>query len=371
MNVLRVPAIRIHQRRDKPIYSFCVNGKDITRFARVSRIRRDDDGDLAGYQRSEVLDHIGDIRDYLQQPEAVLPNSIVVSLDRDLKFTEREAVALDAAIGVLEIPINDGDKCAWIVDGQQRVAAMRSMKREVLPVSVIAFRADSVDDEREQFVLVNNTRPLPKSLVYELLPAIGNGVPPKLKKRQKAYRLLEQLHKEEGSPFRSRIKTVTSRHLKTANISDTAVLRMIENSTQNGALYHFNGEGVKALQLLRNFWAAVAAQFPEAWQLSPKQSRLTHGTGIVSMGFLMDTIYYRLSNRWQIVPPRSFQKELDCLGDLPWCDGIWKFSTDMTIPWNEIQNTSRHIELVTDYLIRKYRRRAEVVAKATAKSGVG
>jgi hypothetical protein len=43
----------------------------------------------------------------------------------------------------------------------------------------------------------------------------------------------------------------------------------------------------------------------------------------------------------------------------------------MTIPWDEIQNMSRHIELVTDYLIRKYRRQAEVVAKATAKSGVG
>ena len=42
-------------------------------------------------------------------------------------------------------------------------------------------------EEQEQFMLVNNSKPLPKSLVYELLPAIENEVPPKLRKRGQAY----------------------------------------------------------------------------------------------------------------------------------------------------------------------------------------
>jgi len=44
------------------------------------------------------------------------------------------------------------------------------------------------------------------------------------------------------------------------------------------------------------------------------------------------------------------------LGDkIPWTNGTWQFSRDMIIPWDEIQNTSRHSELVTNYLIRRYK----------------
>ena len=35
---------------------------------------------------------------------------------------------------------------------------------------------------RRQFVLINNTRPLPKSLIYELLPGV-DGLPSRLSNR--------------------------------------------------------------------------------------------------------------------------------------------------------------------------------------------
>ncbi len=55
--VLRLPALRIKQG-DREVYSFAVDGKQLLDFTSVSRIGRGEDGELAGYQRPEVLSHI-------------------------------------------------------------------------------------------------------------------------------------------------------------------------------------------------------------------------------------------------------------------------------------------------------------------------
>ena len=55
----------------------------------------------------------------------------------------------------------------------------------------------------------------------------------------------------------------------------------------------------------------------------------------------------------------QFARELRVLGkDISWIDGVWHFSDEMIMPWSEIQNTGKHIDLVTNHLIRMYRNRA-------------
>ena len=82
-------------------------------------------------------------------------------------------------------------------------------------------------------------------------------------------------------------------------IKDNSVLKMLENSLSDGALYSFRnpqtGEGDEDAMLcvLKDFWSAVRHVFPEAWDKPPRQSRLMHGVGIVSLGFLMDAIFDR------------------------------------------------------------------------------
>lgn len=89
--------------------------------------------------------------------------------------------------------------------------------------------------------------------------------------------------------------------------------------------------------------------------LPPRKSRLTHGVGIVSMGYLMDTISYKLSDRWEVPPAAVFLKELRILGvDLPWTRGSWRFGKEIVMPWDAIQNTTKHIDLVANFLIRLY-----------------
>lgn len=359
MTSISVPCIKFVQNPEKPIYSFVVNGKDIQKFAAISRIRRSDDNELVGYQRSEVLDHIIDIKTYLEKKESILPNSIVVAFNIKLSFVLNKGINEWCQVGTLEIPTGEGTKAGLVVDGQQRIAAIRNLTRAEYPVNIVGFESNNENEEREQFVLVNSTRPLPKSLLYELLPSINSAAPTRLIKRQKAYVILEKLNLSIKSPFYKRIKTLTSRHIESANIKDVSVLRMIENSRENGILNNYHKDKEKQFRILVNYWNAVRAIYYSAWELPPQQSRLTHGTGIISMGFLMDAISYKNSCENGILSEQLFYSELERVGrDLPWTSGIWHFGEEICLPWNEIQNTNRHIDIMTNYLLRRYKGRA-------------
>ena len=62
---LRFPALEIRQG-DRRLYQFAVDGKRLHEISTVSRIHRDDDGEIGGYQRPEVLRHVKAIRSYLE-----------------------------------------------------------------------------------------------------------------------------------------------------------------------------------------------------------------------------------------------------------------------------------------------------------------
>ena len=64
----------------------------------------------------------------------------------------------------------DDEKPAWLVDGQQRSAAIRDADLAEFPVAAVGFIAHGEAEQRSQFILVNNTKPLPKGLIHELLP---------------------------------------------------------------------------------------------------------------------------------------------------------------------------------------------------------
>jgi DGQHR domain-containing protein len=365
MKTISLPCLRIEQSEGRYIYSFAVDGKDIQKIASISRIGRDESGKLEGYQRPEILTHIADIRRYLEQAHAVLPNALIIAFNQKLVFKAVDSGDGSTMLGHIEVPIGSETKAGWVVDGQQRLAALRQMSGRSITVPVTAIESLGVEDEREQFVLINNTRPLPKSLVYELLPSLGDSIPPKFRLRQAAYKVLEILATDPDSPFFERIKTTTSIHLPTANIKDVSVLRMIENSVDNGVLARATQTAKPQAKLLIQYWDAVKEVFPEAWTLSPRESRLTHGAGIISMGYLMDAIAFRLKQSDRILATHNFRTELELIApELAWTEGSWELGPGVSIPWKEIQNTGRHIDLVTNYLIRRYRTVSGAVSSA-------
>lgn len=368
---LRLPALEIRQGRRRRLYTFAVDGKQLPLFTTISRVRRED-REIEGYQRPEVLAHVSAIRSYIESAEPMIPNAIVVAFDTRVRF-EATAAETDVSYvtpGVLVIPVDedldDADKPGWIVDGQQRSAAVREADVRRFPLCVTAFITASQGEQRAQFILVNSTKPLPKGLIYELLPTTEGPLPPALMRRRFPALLVERLNYDEDSPFRGIIHTPTT---PDGVVKDNSVLRMLENSLTDGCLYHYRdpdtgtGDIEEMLLILKPFWRAVQKVFDEAWGQPPRRSRLMHGVGIASVGYLMDAITDGYIARGDWPEESDYVAELKLLSDVcAWTLGFWDLDGSLR-RWNELQNTPKDIQLLAGHLLREYRRLARLAER--------
>src|SRR3954466_945915 len=104
---LRLPALAIVQSAGRTLYSFAIDGKKLPEFAAVSRVKRDDQHEIAGYQRAESIAHIRTIRKYLESTDAMLPNALVVAFDTRVSFEASEgADAGHVTVGELVVPFD-------------------------------------------------------------------------------------------------------------------------------------------------------------------------------------------------------------------------------------------------------------------------
>ena len=361
---ITVKALRTVQGEDFHIFAFFICAQDLNLIADISRLQTSSNGNLMGFQRPEIKSHIKGIIEYLDLRNIIFPNSIILALSPDIKFslsrgTKNQDDSGVSQSGTLRLPIfPKGERIAWIVDGQQRALAIENTKNTTLPIPVIGFISNSLEDQREQFILVNKVKPLPSRLINELLPSTRSIILPKeLNNRKLPAEICYLLNDDPNSAFYQIIKK-SSLNKHTAYINDTSVIQMIRNSITNplGALATFKDEtgnirDIESLyQLLITFWNAVKHTFPEAWRKEPKQSRLTHSIGILAMGVLMDQIYSRNFKSKNIY--KMFCSELGKISPhCAWTEGEWK---GMNLPWNELQNTSKDIKRLQDFLIHTY-----------------
>jgi DGQHR domain-containing protein len=377
---LRFPALEVKQGPRRVLYSFAVDGKVLPAFTTVSRLHRDDDAEIGGYQRPEVLSHIAEIRDYLESRDPMIPNAIVVAFDSRVHFEPSDVQPIEGGysrLGTLVVPIEEDlppeERPGWIVDGQQRAAAIRDANVGRFPICVTAFITESANEQREQFILVNSTKPLPKGLIYELLPATEARLPSALERRRFPAFLLHRLNQDDDSPLRGLIQTPTN---PAGRVKDNSILKMLEYSLSDGALYGLSRSSSerdveRMLHLLKSYWTAVAEVFPSAWGLPARKSRLMHGAGVVAMGFIMDAIVDRY-RRSGVPSCGQFVENLKPLKNLcRWTEGEWVFAGKNRRQWNELQNTPNDIELLVDHLLHAYRARVWSRSARTGQSASG
>jgi DGQHR domain-containing protein len=361
---LELPALAFQQGKDRTLFAFAVEGATLKKFATVAHISRQASNVVDGYQRPEVLSHIANITKYLSSTGAMLPNAIVVAFDATVSFTPLDKKSrASSRVGTLRVPLvasgSERQLPAWIVDGQQRAAALEQLEIADFMVCVVGFTAGSTEEQREQFMLVNSTKPLSKSLLYELLPQTHCALPGALEKKRLPTLLLSILNGDKESPFYQKIKTATN---PAGIVQDNSVLRMVENSLSDGILYVINQthgqteDGILTmLHVLNVFWKAVSLTFTSAWQLAPSKSRLTHGAGIISMGFIMDAITSR-NNYDASLSVTTFQNDLGYLAPAcRWTHGYWEFGPSDQRKWNHVQNTPTDIRVLSEHLLFQYK----------------
>ena len=364
-----VRALHTTQGDGLDVYAFFIKGSDIVKIADVSRVERDTSEVLKGFQRPEIKSHVKGIVDYLSQGNVLFPNAIILAMSPEVKFAaSRGTISTgDEGLfrsGMLFVPIfKDGERVAWIVDGQQRSLALAQVKHFDIPVPVVGFVSDNLELQREQFILVNKAKPLPTRLINELLPETrAVTLPRELSSRRVPSELCNLLNRDPNSPFYKLIKRPSDKPGGNAVITDTAVVTMIRNSINNplGALapYRSNGRDSGDLELMYRmlviFWGATRSVFPEAWGKDPRHSRLMHSAGIIGMGVLMDRIFARLSAG--DVDQKAIEAELRRVAPVcSWTEGVWD---QLGLNWNEIQNTPRDIKKLQDALVRAYTSRS-------------
>jgi DGQHR domain-containing protein len=365
--ILERKALQVTQRSGKVIYLLSLKASDLLAISGISRVNRDDVGKLIGYQRAEVKQHVKEIADYLSTEDMLLAHPLILSFNSDIRFvSSRGQKSSDglASAGMLEIPlpIPGAEKPAWIVDGQQRALAIEMLKDKEFAVPICAFVSDSIQVQRDQFLRINNSKPLPRGLVAELLPEVDSPLPPKLAVKKIPSALCELLNSDEKSPFYGLIKRPSRQGQRHKNevITDTVIIRMIEESlTQpSGCLFPYRNiatgdyNQTAIWSVLQIYWTAIKIVFPKAWGRSPASSRLMHGVGIRAMGKLMDRIM-------STIDPSDPQASAIVVTELEivaphcrWTDGTWEELGG--IAWNLLQNVHKHQAMLSNFLIRVY-----------------
>ena len=121
-----VRALHTKQGDSLDVFAFFIKGADIVKVADISRVERDDADSLKGFQRPEIRNHVKGIVEYLNQGQVLFPNAIILALSPEIRFVASRGTKPTgdegiAQAGTLTIPIyQEGQRVAWIVDGQQR-----------------------------------------------------------------------------------------------------------------------------------------------------------------------------------------------------------------------------------------------------------
>lgn len=341
------PVLAPNQSERFPVFCFTATADQIAQIARIERAGRDEEGALQGFQRPQIAGHIDNIADYLDTQHSILPNAIVVGFTKGAKVKIRRDGSGEVTIDTSKGPPG------WIVDGQQRFTALSRIKNRNFQIVVTGFVCPTIQELQRQFILINSARPLPKALVYELLPQVPD-LPPSLIPRALASRVTETLNYSEGSSLKGMIKQQTN---PTGVIADVAVQKLILNSMNDGALRLYGKEPKKLVQrggtIISEFFHAVKHTFRDAWEgHTPKTSRLVHGTGIVAMGYVMET----LNSATNAMDRDEFAAGLRPLvGKTCWTRGTWDFGVESR-SWNSLQNVPRDVRQLSMYLVQVVKR---------------
>jgi DGQHR domain-containing protein len=347
MTTFKFTALKAKQSPGHLVLSFAAYPSEILQFAEIDRVNRGKEGSLTGFQRNQIAPHIKEIRDYLSKDHAILPNPIVVAFVGGVDIKEIEGNMVSLSINA------DNKKPGFVVDGQQRLTALSGLTDKDFQVFVSVLVCKDYDELRQQFVLINNTRPLPKALIYELLPSTPD-LPERFTARAFASKLVELLNYDESSSLHGQLFQHTN---PSGVIRDTAIQKIVMNSVSDGAMREFTEKPdflEASFTLISSFFAAVQEVFPEAWKgHKPQTSRLIHGAGIVAMGYLMEFVY----SRYNAKTKDDFIKYLQAISaSCHWTSGVWSFSEVDQREWNKIQNVASDIMTLASYLINQAKR---------------
>lgn len=346
MTIFKFRGLPAKQSASHQLIMISAKASDVLAFAAIDRVGRDAKGSLRGFQRTQIAGHIREIREYLAGEAAVLPNAIVIGFVKGVITRKHRSGWVDVTIDARVAPPG------YVVDGQQRLVALAGLPHKNFELFVSLLICTDHEDLRRQFVHLNSARPIPKALVYELLPGTS-GLPTRYSARVFAAAVTERLNVDPTSSLFGLIDHHTN---PKGRISHTSVQLVIMRSLSDGAIRELPESKRLAVsfQLLSAFYGAVRQVFMNDWDgHTAKTSRLVHSAGIQALGYVMEFLVGRDGAQTH----EEFAEGLSVLvNHTAWTSGSWQFSELQQIPWNMLQNRSREIHALAQHLVSLVRR---------------
>ncbi len=169
------------------------------------------------------------------------------------------------------------------------------------------------------------------------------------------------LNREPDSPFFGLVKRASSDvdDRRQSVVTDTSLVEALKESLESpsGVLFPYRNmatgttdtDGIR--HILMMYWNAVRDLFPDAWGQPPTKSKLMGGVGIRAMSRLMDRVMVHIDVTSSTAEAHT-RRELSRIAPLcHWTSGTWD---ELGLPWDELQNVSKHISALSNYLARAY-----------------
>lgn len=303
-----------------------IRSADLVRisFADVRRIEDRDIEVLSGIQRPLSIKRVTELRKYVNNVDASFPTAIILAIDP-------EHVTYDAQAKTMSI--EDDENVAKVIDGQHRIDGLKGYSGEAFELNVTIFVDMDIEDQALLFATINlKQTPVSKSLAYDLFEFAKTRSPQKT-----CHNIAKLLNSKDGSPFRRRImvlgvatgsptETLTQAafidrligYISRDPMSDrdamkrNSTIKEIDRATTRVQRLIFRNMWVRdkdaeIARVLWNYFAAVAARWPEAWNFKQPGLVLNRTTGFRALMRFLPLAYLSLGGLDSIVSEEEFR----------------------------------------------------------------
>ena len=248
-----------------------------------------------------------EIADYVSDPDATFPTSIIISV-------YDEAISrVDEAGNSLTFRFQD--KFGEVLDGQHRLEGLRlaldegARGIETFELPVVFMLNLSPDDKAYIFSVINSKQTkVPSSLIFDLFGLQLSRSPSKT-----CHEIAQTLNAKEESPFYRGIKMLGNKEFESEYLTQGAfskyLLKLISKKPDDDArleklkkplepdpslplreLYIRKEDAIIA-KIVENYFAAVAQVFPNEWTLQPKRFLLRKTAGYSALMTVLQEIW--------------------------------------------------------------------------------
>ena len=273
---MKIKALKLIQNKQE-MYLFILSVGTLNEKFDISRRKENKITNDEGYQRSFGSSRLANIRNYLLKEKGIIPNSILVNIDKG-KYSYNEKTS--------ELTINDEPSIGFIIDGQHRVlGTFHSDPKIMLPV--VATTGLDVVAQAQLFIKINSTQKgVPTSLYLDLLDLtegqIANFDDEEINNlgERRAIEIAKRLNEETDSPFFDKVKTVGE---KASGVSLVAfksnLLEYVD--PKNGKFSQFGFE--EQYSIFKIYFKAIKAVYLEQWDKYVFFKTVTFGAMMKSM----------------------------------------------------------------------------------------